>query len=327
MISTNQETAVCNICPRRCNADRTLSEGWCQTDDRIHVASIVIHQGEEPPISGENGIVNLFFPSCNMQCVYCQNHEISRRGTQGTVMTLDEVCNTITDLLPLSEGNLGFVSPTHFVPQMISIVEELHLRGHYPTIIYNTNGYDLPDTIASLADIVDVWLPDFKYSDDRLALEYSKAPGYSAYALSALKAMVHQCGVTLQTDERGIARRGVIVRHLVLPGAIENSIGVLKLIAEEISPNLHISLMSQYYPTEVMRKTHKQRQINLTVHPGTRNMKHWNIESLKRPVMPEEYSHVMDAFHSFGFYRGWLQDYDSHLNYQPHFSRMDPFNN
>jgi putative pyruvate formate lyase activating enzyme len=239
---------LCNFCPRQCNVDRSAATGWCRVDDRIHVASLVIHKGEEPPISGEKGIVNLFFPSCNMQCIYCQNYEISQRGTRGTLMTLDEVCEAIIDLLPMSEGNLGFVSPSHFVPQVMSIIEELWRQGQHPTIIYNTNGYDLPDTIRSLEGFVDVWLPDFKYSDDSLAIELSEATGYSAYALAALKAMVHQVGVTLQTDNNGIARRGIIVRHLVLPGFVQNSIGVLKLISEELSPNIHISLMSQYYP-------------------------------------------------------------------------------
>ncbi len=173
----------CNLCPRQCNVDRSRSLGWCRMDDRIHISSIVIHRGEEPPISGEKGIVNVFFPSCNMQCIYCQNWEISCRDTQGTVMSLDEVCAQIISLLPLSENNLGFVSPTHFVPQMVNIVEELRRRGHNPTIIYNTNGYDLPETIHTLEGIVDVWLPDFKYSDDNLAEELSQAPDYSKYAL------------------------------------------------------------------------------------------------------------------------------------------------
>ncbi|HUW93851.1 MAG TPA: radical SAM protein [Bacteroidales bacterium] len=314
----------CNICPQQCNADRTLANGWCGSDDRIHVASLVIHKGEEPPISGEKGIVNLFFPSCNMQCIYCQNHEISQKGTQGTVMSLDEVCDAIAELLPLSEGNLGFVSPTHFVPQMVMIVKELRRRGHNPVIVYNTNGYDLPETIRSLEGIVDVWLPDFKYSDDRLAVEYSAAPGYSVYAVSALKEMVHQCGVTLHTDERGIARRGVIVRHLVLPGAVDNSLGVLKTIAEEVSPNLHISLMSQYYPPKgnfllspfsfLLKESHDRKS-----HISYR-------KSLLRPIIRKEYETVIYTFHSLGFTHGWLQDYDSPLSYQPDFSKEDPFN-
>mgnify|MGYP002353025893 FL=1 len=155
-------------------------------------------------------------------------------------MTVGEVCDEIIRLLPLSESNVGFVSPTHFVLQTVSIVEELRRRGYYPTIIYNTNGYELASTLRLLEGIVDVWLPDFKYSDDDLALTLSEAPGYSQYALSALKEMVHQAGTTLLTDDRGIARRGIIVRHLVLPGLAENSIGVLNLIALRISPRLHV---------------------------------------------------------------------------------------
>ena len=234
---------LCNACPRRCNVDRSKDLGWCKMDDRIHISSIVIHRGEEPPISGEKGIVNVFFPSCNMQCIYCQNWQISCHGTQGKVMTLNEACDAIIELLPHSENNLGFVSPTHFVSQMVMIIEELRRRGHNPTIIYNTNGYDLPETLHTLEGIVDVWLPDFKYSDDILADELSRAPDYSNYTLAALKEMIHQVGTSLHIDNHGIARRGIIVRHLILPGFAENSIGVLKTISEEISPSLHLSLI------------------------------------------------------------------------------------
>jgi len=281
-------------------------------DDRIHISSIVLHRGEEPPISGEKGIVNVFFPSCNMQCVYCQNREISCRGTEGTVMTVGEVCDEIIRLLPLSENNVGFVSPTHFVLQTVSVVEELRRRGYYPTIIYNTNGYELASTLRLLEGIVDVWLPDFKYSDDDLALTLSEAPGYSQYALSALKEMVHQAGTTLLTDDRGIARRGIIVRHLVLPGLAENSVGVLNLIALRISPRLHVSLMSQYYPPDSLLEVTRKSQIA-------------NHKYLDRPVTRSEYEAVLGAFHALGYTRGWLQEYESHLNYRPDFSREHPF--
>ena len=328
----------CNHCPRLCNADRSVEVGWCRMDNRIHISSIVLHRGEEPPISGENGIVNVFFPSCNMECVYCQNWEISCRGTDGTVMTPGEVCDEIIELLPLSENNLGFVSPTHFVPQLVSIVEELQRRGHNPTIIYNTNGYELASTLRTLEGIVDVWLPDFKYSDDALALELSGAPRYSEYALAALKEMVHQVGTTLHTDDRGIARRGIIIRHLVLPWFVENSLGVLKLIAEQISPNLHISLMSQYYPPDRIvspnskfesatkgksriRSVGKQDQ-SRTDSAGKQIANH---KSLNRPITRQEYETVLEAFHAFGFTRGWLQEYESHKNYRPDFSREHPF--
>ncbi|MDT8375071.1 MAG: radical SAM protein [Bacteroidales bacterium] len=305
-------------------------------DDRIHTSSIVLHRGEEPPISGEKGIVNVFFSSCNMQCVYCQNWEISCRGTQGAVMTLDEVCDAIIKLLPLSENNLGFVSPTHFTLQMVSIVEELRRRGYNPTIIYNTNGYDLPETLRTLEDIVDVWLPDFKYSDDKLAVELSLAPQYSEYALAAFKEMVRQVGTTLHTDDRGIARRGIIIRNLVLPGQVENSIGVLKLIAENLSPNLHISLMSQYYPPDnLLTQNRKSKIANLNLQRSSRiNPVHGSVpmksgvsgrKFLHRTVTRQEYETIAGAFHDLGFTNGWLQDYQSHKNYRPDFSRDHPF--
>ena len=312
-------------------------------DDRIHISSIVLHRGEEPPISGEKGIVNVFFPSCNMECVYCQNWEISCRGTEGTVMTPGEVCDEIIRLLPLSENNVGFVSPTHFVPQMVSIVEELQYRGHNPTIIYNTNGYELASTLRTLEGIVDVWLPDFKYSDDTLAMELSSAPRYSEYAMAALKEMMHQVGTTLHTDDRSIARRGIIIRHLVLPGFVENSLGVLKLIAEQISHNLHISLMSQYHP---LGRILAENRKSLCVIPNSQitdlslqltsrlNPAHEPVlmrsgspgrKSLSRTITRSEYEAVLEAFHAFGFTRGWLQEYESHRIYRPDFSRDHPF--
>lgn len=290
-------------------------------DDKIHVSSIVLHRGEEPPISGKKGVVNVFFSSCNMQCIYCQNWEISCRGTQGRVMSLDEVCDAIISLLPQSENNLGFVSPSHFVLQMIMIVEELRKRGHLPTVIYNTNGYDLPETIRSLEGIVDVWLPDFKYSDDELATRLSQAPEYSMFAMASLKEMIHQMGTTLHTDNNGIARRGIIIRHLVLPGLVDNSFGVLQLIADNLSPNLHISLMSQYYPCDrpspahpVIRGEEKLQKLQIE-----------NCQSLNRPISRLEYEIVIDRFHYLGFTRGWLQEFESHQNYRPDFSKDQPF--
>jgi len=290
-------------------------------DDRIHISSIVLHRGEEPPISGEKGIVNVFFPSCNMQCIYCQNWEISCRGTQGKVMNLDEVCDAIIDLLPESENNLGFVSPTHFVLQMVSIVEELRKRGYFPTIIYNTNGYELHETIRLLEGIVDVWLPDFKYSDDNLAMALSEAPHYSQFALKALKEMVHQVGTTLHTDESGIARRGIIIRHLVLPGFVENSLGALQLIAEHLSPNLHISLMSQYFPPD------RPSPANPAIGEGEKLQKPQivNCQSLNGTVTRLEYETIIGRFHSLGFTSGWLQEFDSHQTYRPDFSKDHPF--
>ena len=313
-----QTLIPCNLCPRQCNVDRSQAVGWCRMDDRIHVSSIVLHRGEEPPISGEKGVVNVFFPSCNMQCIYCQNWEISCRGTKGKVMTLDEVCDAIIGLLPESENNLGFVSPSHFVLQLVSIVEELRRRGHFPTIIYNTNCYDLPDTIRSLESIVDIWLPDFKYSDDVLSMALSEAPHYSHFALKALKEMIHQVGTTLHIDDAGIARRGIIIRHLVLPGFVENSLGVLWLIANRLSPSLHISLMSQYFPPDRPTPAYPVIGAGNTTQIA-------NYHSLKCTVSRLEYETVIERFHSLGLTRGWLQEFDSHQTYRPDFSNDHPF--
>jgi putative pyruvate formate lyase activating enzyme len=265
-----------------------------------------------------------------MQCIYCQNFDISCNDfSQHEAQSIDHVCDMIAELLPLSEGNIGFVSPSHCVDQMVSIVETLRLRGLNPVIVYNSNGYDRAETIRRLEGIVDVWLPDFKYSDDSLAMEYSTAPDYSAVALSSLKEMVHQCGVTLQTNDRGIATRGVIVRHLVLPGVAANSIGVLRMIAEEISPNLHISLMSQYYPAGKVKsqklkvqssKSKIQLIAALNAEPGTQN-----AEPLLRTITKGEYESVSEAFYSLGFSRGWLQEFDSQINYRPDFAKENPF--
>jgi putative pyruvate formate lyase activating enzyme len=244
-------------------------------------------------------------------------------------MSLDEVCDAIIELLPQSENNLGFVSPTHFVLQMVSIVEELRKRGYYPTIIYNTNGYELASTIRSLEGIVDVWLPDFKYSDDDLAIALSEAPDYSHHALTSFKEMVHQVGTPLHTDDRGIARRGIIIRHLVLPGFVENSIGVLKLIAEQVSPDLHISLMSQYFPPDSLLEENRKFETSTQEKDQSRTRsvgtKIADRKSLHGPLTRAEYETVLEAFHALGFTRGWLQEYESHRNYRPDFSKEHPF--
>ena len=269
-----------------------------------------------------------------MQCIYCQNADISCNDLKPKGITsYDEAADKIAGLLPLSEGNLGFVSPSHCVPQMKRIVEAVRERGFSPVVVYNSNGYDSVTTVRSLEGVVDVWLPDFKYSDDSLAARYSAASGYSTAALSALKEMVRQCGVTLHTNERGIATHGVIVRHLVLPGNITNSTGVLRLIAEEISPNIHISLMSQYYPAgKILNCTNRESEIRsdescagaetAMQNPRCRGA---NPEPLLRTLEKREYDSIVNAFYSFGFSHGWLQDFESQANYRPDFSKDNPF--
>lgn len=301
-----QELKSCRICPRHCNADRFSStRGWCKADASFSISSICIHHGEEPVISGDKGICNIFFTNCNLQCIYCQNHQISCNLNNYTdeKMTLAQTLTAITNILRTGVNIVGFVSPSHFVPQVKVIIASLRELGLDPVFVYNTNGYDDPGTIRSLEGFVDVYLPDFKYSDSSLASRYSGAPDYPSAALAALREMYRQAGTSLPLDGRGYAQKGMIIRHLVLPGHPQNSIGVLRTIAGELSADLHISLMSQYYPT------HRVMQDSL----------------LGRTLRRREYEQVVEAMDELGFENGWVQDLSSEGHYRPDFQEEHPF--
>jgi putative pyruvate formate lyase activating enzyme len=294
------------FCPRECGANRLTGPlGYCKSNAGFNIASICIHKGEEPVISGKKGICNIFFPHCNLQCIFCQNHDISRNSgcVNADEMSLDDVIQKICELLEQTENIVGFVSPSHYIPQMIAIIQALNHAGKYPVIVYNTNGYDKVSTLKMLEGLIDVYLPDFKYMDTDLAFEYSQARDYPEMAVTALKEMYRQKGSTLIVNDKGIAESGIIIRHLILPGATDQSIKVLQCIAEEISPKMHISLMSQYYPTHLVA-THPL--LNLT-------------------ITTAEYNKVVEAFHMLGFYRGWVQDMESHASFRPDFYNEQSF--
>jgi putative pyruvate formate lyase activating enzyme len=296
----------CTLCPRECRIDRFRGgNGYCGMDAGLNISSICLHKGEEPVISGEKGICNVFFAGCNMHCIYCQNHEISRSGT--TVQLEGQEFNTVLDRIEgfLANGasSVGFVSPSHVVPQVKAIISGLHSRGLKPTVIYNTNSYDKPETLRSISDLVDVYLPDYKYVTNDLALRYSDTYDYPRVALRALREMYWQKGSSLLTNDSGIAECGMLIRHLVLPGRAGESIKVLESIAEELSPGVHLSLMSQYHPAaDVTSKS-----------------------ELNRTVYKEEYYKVVEAMESLGFRNGYIQDLESYQNFRPDFSREDPF--
>lgn len=296
----------CRICPRNCGANRFSGKlGYCESDASYYISSICVHRGEEPPISGKNGICNVFFGHCNLQCVYCQNHQISfnKDNLAANHLTLKQVLAEIIQCLDAGCHAVGFVSPSHFVPQCEVIVNALHLLGLKPIIVYNTNGFDRPETLREIEPWVDVYLPDFKYIDTVLAKKYSDAPKYPEVAKKALAEMYRQKGSTLIINDSGEAERGILIRHLVLPGHVENSIGVLRFIAEEISTSLHISLMSQYHPTPFVK----------------------NISPINRSLFKNEYETVVEAFYQLGFRNGWIQDLDSFENYRPDFKKRHPF--
>ncbi len=297
--------ADCTICPRNCHANRFKSpDGYCKSDASFNISSICIHQGEEPVIGGTNGICNIFFTHCNLQCIYCQNHQISENCAQ-TLRAIEpeEVLNQVLAILDKGITRVGFVSPSHFVPQVKAIIQMVESSGHHPVWVYNSNGYDKEETLKSLEGVIDVYLPDLKYMNRELAGAYSDAPDYPEKASRALKEMYRQKGASLIMDEEGTALSGLIIRHLVLPGNTGNSLKVLDFIAEELSTRVHISLMSQYYPTEKMKH-----------HP-----------LLKRNIFNEEYQTVIGHMEQLGFYNGWIQEPDSTMHYRPDFEKDHPF--
>jgi putative pyruvate formate lyase activating enzyme len=308
-IYTSEEQELlshCTLCPRECGVNRFQGgDGYCGMDAGMNIASICIHRGEEPPISGPDGICNIFFSGCNLRCIYCQNHEISRPGQEPgrRVLTLEETLDEVERILSVGIKAVGFVSPSHVIPQVREIIRGLNERGLKPITVYNTNSYDKPETIESLEGLIDVYLPDYKYISYALAEKYSDASDYPEIALKAMKVMYYQKGSVLRMDEKSRAEKGMLIRHLVLPEHIEESKKILRSIANELSTGVHLSLMSQYHPTPSVKY----------------------LPPLDRALYNEEYRAVVKVMEGLGFRNGWTQDMDSSLNYKPDFKKEHPF--
>ena len=296
----------CNLCPRACGADRENGEmGFCRCSEYPAVASICVHKGEEPVLCGEKGVCNVFFAHCNMQCCYCQNIDISfNKSNTCRYSTIEDVVQRIVEVLANTENMLGFVSPSHQAHCIPLILDRLHEMGLRPTTIYNTNAYDTVETLRQLEPYIDIYLPDFKYSDNRLAMCYSQTSRYFETASRALLEMYRQKGSTLITDDNDIARSGLIIRHLVLPGCVDNSKNALSWIVENLSSNVHLSLMAQYYPPK--------KEVTLP-------------DALNRFVFPDEYAEVCEHSRQIGFHRGWEQELSQQIVYQPHFEKQESF--
>ena len=295
----------CNMCARHCGIDRTQKKGFCRIDDNLYISTICIHKGEEPVLTGEKGVCNVFFDHCTLQCEYCQNYQISCNlyDMGKDRMSLEECYIQIARILDTGCNMLGFVSPTPYAHIIENLAEMLAKNSYHPIIIYNTNGYDSVETIRSMKDIVDVYLPDYKYGSYELAKDLSKAENYPDAALDAIKEMVRQKGTALKLDENGLATSGVIVRHLVLPGQVENSKSALLNLATEISTDIPISLMSQYYPTYHADK----------------------YPDMSRKITSEEYAEVAHFMFSLGFDNGWTQEPESSECYKPDFTEEKVF--
>jgi putative pyruvate formate lyase activating enzyme len=252
-LARRRETAYrhlesCDLCARYCRVDRTqgIAGAVCRTGERAVVASYGPHHGEEDPLRGSAGSGTIFFSWCNLRCVYCQNWDISQRGI-GREVEPREIADMMLELQRLGCHNINFVTPSHVVAQIIAAVDDAARRGLELPLVYNTSGYDSLEALALLDGIVDIYMPDMKYGDSRLAHQYSKVRNYVEANRAAVKEMHRQVG-DLVLDARGIAQRGLLVRHLVLPNGIAGTGDVLRFLAEEISRNTYLNLMDQYRP-------------------------------------------------------------------------------
>lgn len=299
-----KELDHCMICPRACRVNRNEGKtGYCGCGSGFEIASVCVHKGEEPPLSGKNGIINVFFSGCNLSCIFCQNNQISRKVKATVPVPASDVIHKITDLMDKGLHILGFVSPSHFTPHVRYIIEQLHDRGYFPVTVYNTNAFDSVSELKALEGLIDVYLPDFKYLDPSIARLYSDSEKYPEAAKASLKEMYRQKGSSLILDDDGQVVTGMIIRHLVLPGCTGDSINIMRWIASELSTSVHLSLMSQYYPTLQVQ----------------------HDPVLGRSINASEYKAVVDEMETLGFYRGWVQDLNSPLSYQPDFTKEHPF--
>lgn len=275
----------CSICPRACRVDRVKGiRGYCRAPSNPAVYSYSPHRGEEPPLSGSRGSGTIFFSYCNMKCAYCQNYYFSQLD-EGEEITIEALARIMLRLQHESCHNINLVSPTHFVAQIIMALDIALSEGLNIPIVYNTGGYDLPSTIKLLDGIIDIYMPDMRYSDDLNAKKYSDAANYTAYNRDSVMEMHRQVG-DLALDNEGIAKKGLIIRLLALPQDISGAIESLRFIRREIGHKTYLSIMSQYYPT----------------------FKAYNYKDISRGVTRGEYANIVDEARLLGLNNGWIQE-------------------
>jgi len=274
----------CEVCPRKCGVNRLEEEkGFCRSGEEVIVSSYNAHFGEEPPLVGNFGSGTIFFTNCNLKCVYCQNYPISQLGN-GNKVSLSELAKIMLALQKRKCHNINLVTPTHFVPQILKSLKLAIKMGLRIPIVYNSSGYESVKTLKLLDGIVDIYLPDARYADNKIAQKYSSAPNYLEIMKKALKEMYRQVG-NLVTDKIGVARSGLIVRHLVLPEGLSGTKKIMHFIAREISPHTYISLMAQYFPAYQAGQ----------------------FSSLSRRINRKEYREALQAFKEEGLENGWFQ--------------------
>ncbi len=292
----------CDICPRECGVNRLEGErGFCHSAYRPIVSTVCAHHGEEPALSGTRGSGTIFLGNCNMRCVYCQNYQISQDWRRQQSNEIDS--HTLAGHMLCLQNKLGchninFVSPSHFVPQIVQAVLEAVPMGLRLPLVYNTSGYDSLKTLVELDGIIDIYLPDLRYASDKWARKFSQAPDYVLHARAGIKEMYRQVGGVV-LDEAGVALKGLIVRHLILPNGLAGSEDSLTWLAKEVSSSVTVGIMSQYFP----------------VHRASK------IPALARKILPSEYAEVVKLVESLELCNGWLQDMEAAESYLPDFAR------
>lgn len=280
--------SACELCPRKCGADREKGEtGYCRMTDKVRAARAALHMWEEPCISGDEGSGTVFFSGCTLRCVFCQNSEIAA-GNAGKEITTDRLSEIFLELQAKGANNINLVTPTHYALQIIKAVKRAKADGLKLPIVYNTSGYETVETLKMLEETVNVYLPDMKYLSSEASLKYSNAADYFDRASEALREMYSQTGKPV-FDGRGIMTRGIIVRHLVLPGLTEDSKAVVKYLYETYGDDIYISIMNQYTP---LVKSEKYPELN-------------------RRVTKSEYDEVVDYALELGVVNGFIQEGDT----------------
>ena len=292
-----EELKSCNICPHKCGVNRLNGiKGRCKCDNKIKIALASVHNYEEPCISGKNGSGTVFFSNCNLNCIYCQNYEISQLG-KGKEITIEHLAQISIKQQEKNVNNINLVTPTMYVPQIIEAIKIARKKGLNIPIIYNSNGYENVETIKKLNGYIDIYLPDLKYYSNEIAKKYSKIDNYFETAISAIKEMQKQVGNPIFNEE-GIIQKGVIIRHLILPHHLLNTKNILKYVKENFDENTYISIMAQYFPTY---KAKEDKLIN-------------------RKLTKKEYKEIENYLYLLNLKNGYIQELGEHEEeYVPNF--------
>ena len=284
-----EELEKCSICPHNCGINRLNGNiGRCKATNKIKLAMASIHNFEEPCISGEHGSGTVFFSNCNLNCVFCQNYKISQEGL-GKEITIEELADIFIDEQNKHAENINLVTPTMYVYHIIEAIKIARKKGLEIPIVYNSNGYENVETIKKLDGYIDIYLPDLKYFDNDLAIKYSGIKNYFEKATSAIKEMYNQVGSPV-LDENGMMKRGLIIRHLVLPNNIQNSKDVLKWINENMDKNVFVSVMAQYFPTNRAKE----------------------FPEINRKLTKAEYEEIENYLYSLDLDNGYIQELGEH---------------